>query len=389
MDDRFMAFMLSKPLHFGAACRHGALLRLSLLFLLGVLAMRPTPAAAQTVVGGDRGPSVTVNSGVLDQLGPAPTLPQLFGAERGLSVAAPSEAGARRAPTLHRPAPKRAHSAKATRTRVARRHASKKTRVSKRTTHVAKAGTIHLTPPGTQHPTQTAQATTTRGPAAAAPTIVKTAPPAPAPIPPAPQSIPTPSSPTVATSAPPTEPPVEKPSSTPPPPAVSLMATPSSADTAAAAPALPAQPPAAAQTMPTAAPAPTPAPATESASAGSTAGPAPVQVASAGSFAVTPTAVKFAPGASDLPPNAQSVLDNVADKLLASENLRVQLIAHATGGPDQAMEARRISLARAVAVRAYLIDKGVRSLRMDVRALGNRPEDGPVNDQVDLVLVNQ
>jgi outer membrane protein OmpA-like peptidoglycan-associated protein len=104
---------------------------------------------------------------------------------------------------------------------------------------------------------------------------------------------------------------------------------------------------------------------------------------------LAPTSVKFAPGAADLPPTSQGVLDSLANKLLASENLRVQLIAHATGGPDQAMEARRISLARAVAVRAYLIDKGVRSLRMDVRALGNRADDGPVNDQVDLVLVNQ
>jgi outer membrane protein OmpA-like peptidoglycan-associated protein len=53
------------------------------------------------------------------------------------------------------------------------------------------------------------------------------------------------------------------------------------------------------------------------------------------------------------------------------------------------MEARRVSLARAVAVRAYLIEKGVRSLRIDVRALGNRADTGPAADQVDLLVVSQ
>lgn len=99
--------------------------------------------------------------------------------------------------------------------------------------------------------------------------------------------------------------------------------------------------------------------------------------------------IKFSAGSTDLPANSAAVLDPVATKLLANDALRVQLIAHATGGDDQAMEARRVSLARAIAVRAYLIDKGVRSLRMDVRALGNRSDDGPATDQVDLLIVSQ
>lgn len=101
------------------------------------------------------------------------------------------------------------------------------------------------------------------------------------------------------------------------------------------------------------------------------------------------SAVKFASGATDLAPGAQPALDAIAARLLADDALRVQLIAHATGSSDEAMEARRVSLARAVAVRAYLIDKGVRSLRIDVRALGNRAEDGPVADEVDLMVVSQ
>ncbi len=50
------------------------------------------------------------------------------------------------------------------------------------------------------------------------------------------------------------------------------------------------------------------------------------------------------------------------------------------GGPSKA---RRLSLSRALAVRAFLIDQGVRSTRMDVRALGDKVQDGP-SDRVDI-----
>jgi outer membrane protein OmpA-like peptidoglycan-associated protein len=114
-----------------------------------------------------------------------------------------------------------------------------------------------------------------------------------------------------------------------------------------------------------------------------------VQMAAATTVASPVSAVKFKPGATDLGNGAQPVLDSIASRLLVNESLRVQLISHATGAADDAMEARRVSLARAVAVRAYLIDKGVRSLRIDVRALGNRADGGSVADQVDLLVVSQ
>jgi outer membrane protein OmpA-like peptidoglycan-associated protein len=43
---------------------------------------------------------------------------------------------------------------------------------------------------------------------------------------------------------------------------------------------------------------------------------------------------------------------------------------------------------RALAVRRYLIEKGILTGRMDVRALGNRIPDGPP-DRVDIVLVQR
>lgn len=133
-----------------------------------------------------------------------------------------------------------------------------------------------------------------------------------------------------------------------------------------------------------------PAPAAPSPSAAAPAASAPpVQMASATTVGKEPSALKFKPGATDLGSGDQPVLDAVATRLLANESLRVQLVSHATGGADDAMAARRVSLARAVAIRAYLADKGVQTQRIIVRALGNLADNGPVADQVDLVVVSQ
>jgi outer membrane protein OmpA-like peptidoglycan-associated protein len=120
-----------------------------------------------------------------------------------------------------------------------------------------------------------------------------------------------------------------------------------------------------------------------------TASAPPVQMAAATTVGSRLSAIKFNAGATDLPAGPQPALDAIVARLLADDGLRVQVIAHATGGPDDAMEARRVSLARAVAVRAYLIAKGIRSLRIDVRALGNRADSGMVADQVDLMVLSQ
>ena len=72
--------------------------------------------------------------------------------------------------------------------------------------------------------------------------------------------------------------------------------------------------------------------------------------------------------------------------MVADEKLRIQLLAYASGTAETASQSRRISLSRALAIRGYLIDQGVRSARMDVRALGYRSEEGP-SDRVDVLLV--
>lgn len=93
--------------------------------------------------------------------------------------------------------------------------------------------------------------------------------------------------------------------------------------------------------------------------------------------------VVFETTESDLPEDAKAPLKDLAQKLLQEEDTRIQLMAYASGDSSESSRARRLSLSRALAVRTYLIDQGIRSTRMDVRALGNNVPDGP-EDRVDI-----
>ena len=95
--------------------------------------------------------------------------------------------------------------------------------------------------------------------------------------------------------------------------------------------------------------------------------------------------ITFAPGSSDLPDNAVGALDRLAERLKSDPNMRIQLVGFARTQVESPSQARRLSLFRALSVRTHLMKKGVRSTRMDVRALGNKEDDGPP-DRVDLVV---
>lgn len=94
--------------------------------------------------------------------------------------------------------------------------------------------------------------------------------------------------------------------------------------------------------------------------------------------------VSFASGSAELSDAAQQALGSLAERMKQDEEMRIQLLAFAEGTEDTASRARRLSLSRALAVRSFLIDQGIRSTRMDVRALGSQSEDGPP-DRVDIV----
>ncbi len=98
--------------------------------------------------------------------------------------------------------------------------------------------------------------------------------------------------------------------------------------------------------------------------------------------------IEFAGDSPDLPLGADSKLSALAEKLLANESLRAQVKAYAGSSTGSASAARRLSLSRALAVRSVLIEHGVRSTRIDVRALGDRNEGGPP-ERVDVLLVSR
>jgi outer membrane protein OmpA-like peptidoglycan-associated protein len=87
-----------------------------------------------------------------------------------------------------------------------------------------------------------------------------------------------------------------------------------------------------------------------------------------------------------LPEPSKGEIKGVVETMTKNPAMRVQVKAYASGNAEAASKARRISLSRALAVRAYLIEQGIGSTRIDVRALGNNAEGGP-GDRVDLVLV--
>ena len=91
----------------------------------------------------------------------------------------------------------------------------------------------------------------------------------------------------------------------------------------------------------------------------------------------------FPEGSVELDDDAKRRLSAIATALTENPTVRIQLLAYAMASSDGTSRARRLSLSRALAVRAYLIEKGVRSTRMDVRALGDKVEDGPA-DRVDI-----
>ena len=95
--------------------------------------------------------------------------------------------------------------------------------------------------------------------------------------------------------------------------------------------------------------------------------------------------VRFDAGSSRLTAEAQQALQTVARAVIASDG-RLQLKAYAGASGESVSTARRLSLSRALAVRAFLIEQDVRSTRIDVRALGVAADAGPP-ERVDLVYI--
>ncbi len=94
--------------------------------------------------------------------------------------------------------------------------------------------------------------------------------------------------------------------------------------------------------------------------------------------------VAFAEGSDALDDTARKALDAIALRLAARPEERLELRAHAPRAGDDESPARRLSLARAKAVREHLLAKGVAKQRLIVFALGSRGEADL--DRVDLAF---
>lgn len=111
---------------------------------------------------------------------------------------------------------------------------------------------------------------------------------------------------------------------------------------------------------------------------------APVEEASTGSSSIEiapgqAMRIEFGETETKLPDNLKDALRKIADGVQDKPNLRLQLMAYAGASGLSASKARRLSLSRALSVRSFLMESGVRSTRIDVRALGNKTSEKPAN----------
>ncbi|MBS4049427.1 MAG: OmpA family protein [Alphaproteobacteria bacterium] len=359
----------------------------SLAFGLGVMA---APARAQNYIGSG---NVQVNIQVLDQLGgtgasaagatATPQLPLI-----GSTGRAPKQAAAPMAAPLSGPQPLLGETGQP-------------------------AAAIKLRRPGSSTATRKASVSAAKAPAktSAAPAAVPAATPAAPAVAAAP-------APTVSTPAAPTTPPAPAaaPQAGTPTPVVPAPSAPPAAAAPAPAPAVPAAAPAqapapsvaaapptapAASTPAASAPAPAPTQAPVPSPAPQAAAPAPAPQVAAAPTPPRPVpapgpasgpgglvTLAFAGGQGELPSSGLAALDALATQYANGED-RLQIRAYAASTvSDGGSGARRLSLTRALAVRQYLIDKGIRSTRIDVRALG-APTDGSTADRVEVAPVGR
>jgi outer membrane protein OmpA-like peptidoglycan-associated protein len=314
----------------------------TLAFCLVIVA---TPGLAQVVIGG-RSHSVTVNPDVLDALGPPPGVPQLL--DPGLSGSA--------APRLTTPGTRGAPGD------VPRSRLYAVPGVG--TSPPAPRSGLAIAPGTSPSPAPAASPEPPRA-LVQTPRVSEPPPRAPAATPAAAPPIPPErSAPRAAmASPPPPAPALDTPAPTPPP----VAPTPPIASTASPPPSAPASAP------------PSPRPSAPPAAASAPPASPPPQVAAA---AGTLSRVMFAPGSADLSDDGRRELTGLAQRLGREGDTRIQLLAYADGTPDNESQARRLSLSRALAVRSFLIEQGIRSTRVNVQALGIKGAGGPP-DRVD------
>lgn len=100
--------------------------------------------------------------------------------------------------------------------------------------------------------------------------------------------------------------------------------------------------------------------------------------------------IEFTAGQTDLTPAQKAALDKTISSLKTSPTARAQIFAYASPvNAAGSISARRISLVRGLNIRTYITSQGIKSDRIDVRAMGDeipnkKPTDHPI-DRVDIL----
>jgi outer membrane protein OmpA-like peptidoglycan-associated protein len=114
----------------------------------------------------------------------------------------------------------------------------------------------------------------------------------------------------------------------------------------------------------------------------------PVSAPPAGPGLTKRSVILFAAGASEPAQSALGAIKFLAGDLntaMTGPGSRIQILAYGGDKGDKGSDARRLSLKRALAIRQVLIDDGVASERIDVRAMGGADDGGPA-DRVDVYI---
>ncbi len=114
--------------------------------------------------------------------------------------------------------------------------------------------------------------------------------------------------------------------------------------------------------------------------------PPAVAPTAAGTGRATPGGLRvtFGAGQGEMSPASEQALKTLAARTAKNDAVSYNVLAYAAGSPEDPSTARRLSLARALAVRSVLMSAGVPSTRIYVRALGAGP--GPGGHPVDAKL---
>ena len=88
--------------------------------------------------------------------------------------------------------------------------------------------------------------------------------------------------------------------------------------------------------------------------------------------------LEFSSDATILSSENESKLKTLASRLKSNETISVRIMSYARDEESGSSKARRQSLSRALAARSVLLDEGVRSTRIEVRALGNKVQEDKI-----------